>query len=36
MLDLVATSSVTFFKDVTKKWSKRVEVIAGIVLILNL
>jgi cytochrome c-type biogenesis protein len=36
ILALVATSSITFFKDITKKWSKRVEVIAGIVLILNL
>jgi cytochrome c-type biogenesis protein len=34
ILALVAASSVTFLKDMAKKWSKRIEIIAGIVLIL--
>jgi cytochrome c-type biogenesis protein len=34
ILALVAISSTTFLKDLTKTWSKRIEKIAGIVLIL--
>jgi cytochrome c-type biogenesis protein len=34
VLALVATSSVTFFKDITKKWSGRIEKTAGIIFIL--
>lgn len=34
ILAIVATSSSAFLKDLTKKWGSRVEVIAGIILIL--
>lgn len=34
ILALVSVSSVTFFKDVAQKWSKRIEIVTGVVLIL--